>query len=601
MRYFTVFLLLLSVTQSLVHGIDNSTNSTSLLAPGDKAENKSSCPPWFLYNETSSECQCGNALGGIVKCIDKKHDPVNAIMDYYCMTVDEAFGTIVGLCIYNCDNHRGKTAQFDYDPLYQSLPLNTSMLNEVMCGNQMKRTGRLCGDCMKGYQLPAYSYNLECVQCDASATRSWIMYICMAFLPLTAFFVFVLVFRISAVSPQMMTYVMLAQAFSSPDNIRILTSALTAYPKLLNLAKVVVTMYAIWNLDFFRAFSPPICLGIDTLQVLALDYVIAVYPLVLIMLAYMLIQLHARGCVLISILWLPFRRCHHQFQKTINPKTSIIDIFASFLVLSYIKVLCVTSDLLIPTQVYNVHGEKMGLFLYYNANLEYFGPKHLPYGIIALFMCFFFIILPLVLLFLYPLRCFQRCCGSWQALRIFIDSFQGSYKNGVGEGRYDCRWFSMVYLITRVAFFVLYASTLSGYYYAAGVTMMVLIVLLVFAVRPYRRALSSYTRLDVFFLLMIALWYSTLVSSMISSSKALKSLKFSVALSGIFGCLPLLYIPTLLLKKVWSGSPKLRSIIHSTPCIDRLSSTASMTPDDDNESWILPQSTKCENYGALNK
>ncbi len=60
------------------------------------------CPPWFIYNETTSKCQCGNDLGGIVKCNDKEGAQENAIMECYCMTHDEKLGTIVGSCFFNC-------------------------------------------------------------------------------------------------------------------------------------------------------------------------------------------------------------------------------------------------------------------------------------------------------------------------------------------------------------------------------------------------------------------------------------------------------------------------------------------------------------------
>ena len=42
-----------------------------------------------------------------------------------------------------------------------------------------------------------------------------------------------------------------------------------------------LSLYGIWNLDFLRTVIPHICLNVTTLQVLAPDYVLAVYPLVL--------------------------------------------------------------------------------------------------------------------------------------------------------------------------------------------------------------------------------------------------------------------------------------------------------------------------------
>ena len=70
------------------------------------------------------------------------------------------------------------------------------------------------------------------------------------------------------------------------------------------------------------------------LQIHALDYAIAVYPLGFVVLTYMLIQLHARGCMPLVVLWLPFRKCHTLLQRKVDASTTVI---ATFLVLLYVK------------------------------------------------------------------------------------------------------------------------------------------------------------------------------------------------------------------------------------------------------------------------
>ena len=117
-----------------------------------------------------------------------------------------------------------------------------------------------------------------------------------------------------------------------------------------NLAKVLLTLYGIWNLDFFRTLLPHICVNIDTLQALALDYAVAVYPLILLVVAYALIEAHSCNFRVISIVCRPFYRCTEHLRSQWDVKTSIVDAFATFLLLSYVKLLSVSSDLLIPTQ-----------------------------------------------------------------------------------------------------------------------------------------------------------------------------------------------------------------------------------------------------------
>ena len=109
---------------------------------------------------------------------------------------------------------------------------------------------------------------------------------------------------------------------------------LVAHPRIGTLVRTIAALYGIWNLDFFRTLIPHICLEVNTLQALALDYAIACYPLLLIVVSYMLIELHARNFRLIVYLWKPFRRFFIRFRKQWDIKTSIIEVFATFLLLS---------------------------------------------------------------------------------------------------------------------------------------------------------------------------------------------------------------------------------------------------------------------------
>ena len=112
----------------------------------------------------------------------------------------------------------------------------------------------------------------------------------------------------------------------------------------------------------------------------------------------------------------------------------------------------VTLDLLSPTLLYHVHvdgstDEKLYLFL--AGDVEYFGPKHMPYALLSLFV---FLLIPGLLLFFYPCRFFQRLLNAihcnFLGLRIFMDVFQGHYKDGT-NGTRDYRFFSGLFFWTR--------------------------------------------------------------------------------------------------------------------------------------------------------
>ena len=115
------------------------------------------------------------------------------------------------------------------------------------------------------------------------------------------------------------------------------------------------------NLDFFRLVYTPFCLQphTNTPHVLALDYVVAVYPLLLITLSYLLVLLYDRNVRLIVCLWKPFLPLFIKFRRQWNIKNSLVEVFATFFLLSYVKILSVSVDLLVPVLLYDQHGHTL--------------------------------------------------------------------------------------------------------------------------------------------------------------------------------------------------------------------------------------------------
>ena len=120
----------------------------------------------------------------------------------------------------------------------------------------------------------------------------------------------------------------------------------------------------IWNLDFFRYIYPPFCISIhySTLQVLAFEYIIALYPLVLITTAYICIELYDKNYRVIVYMWKPFSWCLLSIRKcnvlNLNAaKYSIVNAFASFIILSYSKIFITCCNFFKSTQLYKVDGQ----------------------------------------------------------------------------------------------------------------------------------------------------------------------------------------------------------------------------------------------------
>ena len=106
-------------------------------------------------------------------------------------------------------------------------------------------------------------------------------YVAIAFVLLTVFLVLVLNCRISATSPKLNAFVTFSQALSYPANVRAVLFLINeeSYPGASIAVRILLAIYGFWNLDFFRTLIPHICLKVDTLQALALDYSIAFYPI----------------------------------------------------------------------------------------------------------------------------------------------------------------------------------------------------------------------------------------------------------------------------------------------------------------------------------
>ena len=120
--------------------------------------------------------------------------------------------------------------------------------------------------------------------------------------------------------------------------------------------------------------------------------------------------------------------------------------------------------------------------------------NHLPYALILLFTLLTIVIPPILLLALYQSRLFQRimtCIHLHKSLtiHIFVDLFQGCYKNGL-NGTYDLRFTASLYMLARILVILSYIGC-NNTTFASCETLLVFIwiflLLLFFAlVRPYK-------------------------------------------------------------------------------------------------------------------
>jgi hypothetical protein len=282
--------------------------------------------------------------------------------------------------------------------------------------------------------------------------------------------------------------------------------------------KVYLSLYGVWNLDFFRPFYSDICLGIGILPTLALDYAIAVYPLLLMIISYLLIVLYDRNYRVVTIMWRPFQVFFSLFSKNWEIRTSLIDAFSTFFLLTNIKFLSVSFYLLVPTRVYHLYGDTYNYTwgLFYAPDIEYFGREHLPYAILAIVVLCALVNLPITILALYPLALFQKFLNlfpvRWYILHTFVDAFQGCYKDGTEPGTRDYRWFSSAYLAFRSLAFLLFGITQNGEYIRLCSILMLFGILLLVALQPYKRRFSRHLQSNAVFYILYVMFYGVMMS-----------------------------------------------------------------------------------------
>ena len=191
--------------------------------------------------------------------------------------------------------------------------------------------------------------------------------------------------------------------------------------------KALLVLCGIWSLDFFRSVFPPFCVSshIKTSHALALEYLVAFYPIFLILITYVCIKLHDNNLRPIVWLWKPFHRHFVHLRRRWDSTASIINGFTTFLLLAFSKILFVSFTLL---NTLSLKDNKC--FLYYDSTVECHTLEYTIFSAIATCVLLIFIICPTVLLILYPTRLFRKCVPCckfrwWHALHMFVESFQG--------------------------------------------------------------------------------------------------------------------------------------------------------------------------------
>ena len=200
--------------------------------------------------------------------------------------------------------------------------------------------------------------------------------------------------------------------------------------------------------------------------------------------------------------------------------------------------------------------------LYYDGTVEYFGKDHvyLSYARLALAVLLVFTFLPILLLCVYPCRCFQRVVNRYhlnsQTLHYFMDTFQGSFKNGT-NGIRDCRYFTAIYLIVRVALYIYLGISIVTFNISMINGVLLLFGLLLVIFQPYKK--SQYNKIDISLVFTMMAFFSSAWLFEADNIRLERIVDKFVLIP--MSPIPLLYPLCLLSYHVWKNSERLQMAI----------------------------------------
>ena len=408
------------------------------------------------YTDKDGDCVCGVELSGVLRCNDcyKTVD----IAAGYCMTYDttrqyvrenSSSLLIVGDCPYgpfpNTTNRK-----------FTTLPTDPTQVNSSQCAPYNRR-GLFCGECLEGFGPSVYSFDLHCANCSHMSTRAAIsLYLVMELLPITVFYVTVLIFRPVLLTGPQLGYVIGCQGIiNTLQYSRYIYSSLfyNLLPPLAVLGHISLLLSGIWNLEFFHYITPPFCVSekLRGIHVHMLGFATALFPLLLVSITYAVVEFNA------------WYKCVPRFVTAYNLRHSIIHAFATFIMLSIFSTACVAYAMLDSTSVIDITGKVKGKVLELNPTIRMYSDDHIPYLIVSLSLVFILVVCPGLLISIYPTRLYgkfsSQCLSARKqlAIKIFVETVNCGFKDGL-NGTCDCRMIPGIMILLALTFSILMSA-----------------------------------------------------------------------------------------------------------------------------------------------
>ena len=466
------------------------------------------CPPWFEWVNTSHSCgycACAAVIPSYIHC-DQIYQ-TSYILQSSCTFYDDKSDILWNSwCRFLFPDDVLQDGMFP-------LPANVSDLNTVVCGNLTREVkGPLCGRCTANTGPSIYSVGSRCVHCSPV---NILYYLLLQYGPSTLIFLLVIIFRPNITSAPMLHYVLFCNftLFVSRSNLW-----LTVHSDRLTtvLEKSTLTLSAIWSFDVLLYVSPPLCISqhMEEIYILYLDFIATIYPFILLLLTYALIKLHSKNFKPIVVLWRLSSRLFVRFYRAWDPRSAMIQAFASLFFLSYAKLTYLIWAAFAWSKDRTADGHETTYVVYFDPNVPYLSNKHTLLMILAAIVVIFFLLPPLILL-VYPTSLYRKISGRispvWRIrIQTYVEIFYSSVKDGTTATK-DYRLLSTLFLfvfgllphLVQTTAFIVDINFASSLYISAA--LFGFVAFLCTVLQPYKVANGSVTGLLIILSLMFGL------------------------------------------------------------------------------------------------
>ena len=394
------------------------------------------CPPWFKWVNTSYSsgyCVCASEVIGPIQC-----DQIN----------QKSYLRLAGCVFYDSDKDEIVAAGCPFifpnsNALKFLLPDNVNDLNKFVCGKFSREVkGPLCGKCTGNTGPSVYSVGNECVPCSLI---NIVYYLLLQYLPITLLFLVVLLLRLNVTAAPMAHYVMFCNltVFYCRFVLPFYTELYgTSNIYILFLVKLVASLSGVWSFDALFFIAPPLCISshLEEIYLPFIEFVAILYPFLLLLLTYILIQLHFYNFKPIVTLWRPLHRLLKKFHKNWELNASLIQAFSSIFFLSYAKINFIIFQTLQYTTLTTEESKVTNSLAYIDPTVLYASKKHIYTIMFSAFVAIFLYFPPILLLIIYPTSLYRKISGRirprWRiGIKTYVETYQGCYKDSTNGTR----------------------------------------------------------------------------------------------------------------------------------------------------------------------